>query len=74
VLYVSYSKDKRQNQDKEVQLSTENKKEKQCNARVCDWSLAGVAGSNSAGCMDVCVVYFRGISDMRTEDIKVHSG
>jgi hypothetical protein len=24
--------------------------------------------------MDVCVVCCRGLSDMRTEDIKVHSG
>ena len=29
---------------------------------------------NPVGGIDVCVVYCRGISDMRTKDIKVHNG
>ena len=35
--------------------------------------MAGSAGSNPAVDMDVFVVCFRGVSDMRTEDIKVHN-
>jgi hypothetical protein len=37
-------------------------------------SLAGIAGSNFAGGMDVCVVCCRGMSDVRTENIKGHDG
>ena len=44
-----------------------------CKARVCGRSNAGAAGSNPVRCRDVCVVC-RGISDMRTEDVKVHNG
>jgi hypothetical protein len=43
-------------------------------ARICGLSLAGVTDSNPAGGMDVCIVCFRAISDMKTEDIKVHNG
>ena len=39
-------------------------------ARICRRSLAGIAGSYPAGSMDICVVCYRGISDMRTEEIK----
>ena len=42
-------------------------------ARVCGRSLAGSAGSNPTGGMDVCVVCRRGISDMRTEDVQVRN-
>jgi hypothetical protein len=42
-------------------------------AWVCGRSLTGVAGSNSAGNMDVCVVCYRGISDVRLDDVKEHN-
>ena len=42
--------------------------------RVCGCSTAGIAGLNPARGMVVCVVCCRGISDMRTKDIKVHNG
>ena len=42
--------------------------------RVCGRSLAGVAGSNSAGGTDAYVVCCRRISDIRTEDTKVQNG
>jgi hypothetical protein len=42
--------------------------------RVCGRSLDGVEGSNPARGMHVCVVSCRGISDKRTEDMKVHNG
>ena len=43
-------------------------------ARVCGPLLAGVAGLNPTGGMDVCVVSCRGISDMRTDGIKEKNG
>ena len=42
--------------------------------RVYGRSLAGIAGSNPAGGMDVCAICCRGINDMNTKDIKVHNG
>jgi hypothetical protein len=35
---------------------------------------AGIAGSNLAGSIDVCVAGCTGISDMSTQDIKIHDG
>jgi hypothetical protein len=43
-------------------------------ARVCGRSPAGIAGSNPAGGMDVCVVCCIGINDTKTKDMKVHNG
>ena len=43
-------------------------------ARVCGRSAAGIAGSNSDRSMDFCVVCFRGISAMKTEDVKAQNG
>ena len=43
-------------------------------AWTCGRSLAGIAGSNPAGGQDVCVMCCRRVSDLRTEDIKVHNG
>jgi hypothetical protein len=42
-------------------------------ARVCGLLLAGIAGSNPAAGMDVCIVCSREISNMSTMDIKVHN-
>ena len=41
--------------------------------RFCGCSLAGVAGSNHAGDMDVYFVCFRGRSDKGADDIKVQN-
>jgi hypothetical protein len=42
--------------------------------RVYGQSFDGVSGSNPTRDMDDCVVCCRGISDMKTENIKVHNG
>ena len=42
-------------------------------ARVCGLFLAGIAGSNPAAGMDVCIVCSKEISNMSTKDIKVHN-
>jgi hypothetical protein len=42
-------------------------------ANVCGCAFAGIAGSNPAGDMSVCVVCCRGISDMRIKYIKIQN-
>ena len=56
VLCVFYGKDKRQNPGQSGQRNTNKVQSEWSKARVCGRSLAGVAGSNPTGGMDVCVV------------------